>query len=177
MIGGAPRETCEALARDGLVGFSPIRRPTRELDGHLDDVMAAVEYVLRLDFVDRHRLGIMGFSRGGLLTFQAAARRPDFRAVVLMAPAPGGEDDLQQSLSEATKVSAPVLILVAENDVVQANHVQLSRMVRDALGSAGKQVELILFPPFDNDGHLMFFEIGEYWSDVHQFFAEYLAQE
>ena len=43
--------------------------------------------------------------------------------------APEGQEDLQRSLSEAAGVSAPVLILVAENDVVQANHVQLSRMV------------------------------------------------
>lgn len=37
-IGGSPQETCEALAKEGLVGFSPIGRQTRSLEGHLDDV-------------------------------------------------------------------------------------------------------------------------------------------
>ena len=63
-IGGAPSETCVALAKEGYIGFSPIRRPTKLLSGHLDDVMAAVSYVRSLPNVDKTRIGIMGFSRG-----------------------------------------------------------------------------------------------------------------
>ena len=86
-IGGAPSETCTALAKEGYVGFSPIRRPTRSLYGHLDDVMAALDYLRGLPSVDRGRMGIMGFSRGGMLTYQAATRKKDFKAVVIMATA------------------------------------------------------------------------------------------
>ena len=177
-IGGPPRETCEALAQDGYVGFSPIRRATESMAGHIDDVLAGVDYVTRLEYVDRNRLGIMGFSRGGLLTFMAATRRSSFSAVVIMAPAPGrGPNNLQQSLSDAANVTAPVLILVSENDTAPNDLVQLSHMVKDALEAAGKQATLIMYPPYGNDGHLMFFEIGDYWIDIQQFLAENLAKE
>ncbi|MFV2045556.1 MAG: prolyl oligopeptidase family serine peptidase [Anaerolineales bacterium] len=66
-IGGAPAETCGALARDGFVGFSPIRRPTASLQEHLDDVFAGVDYVKGLGYVDPDRLAVMGFSRGGMV--------------------------------------------------------------------------------------------------------------
>ena len=48
IIGGAPEETCAALAKAGFVGFSQIRRLDRPLFGHLDDVNDAVEYVKNL---------------------------------------------------------------------------------------------------------------------------------
>lgn len=116
-IGGAPEETCTALAQDGFVGFSPIRRQTISLDGHLDDVLAGADYLKNLSYVDRNRLGIMGFSRGGLLTYMASTVRSDFKAVISTAPAPAG-NTLASYLPEAWKVTAPVLILVAENDTI-----------------------------------------------------------
>ncbi|MFQ6088574.1 MAG: dienelactone hydrolase family protein, partial [Candidatus Methanofastidiosia archaeon] len=64
VIGGAPKETCEALARAGFVGFSPIRREELSLRRNLDDVFAGIKYVKKLDFVDSDLIGIMGFSRG-----------------------------------------------------------------------------------------------------------------
>ncbi len=115
IIGGAPLETCRALAASGFVGFSPIRRQTRPLHGHLDDVMAALSYVRGLDPVDPGRLGMIGFSRGGLLTFMAARSGKDLRAVVIMASALG-RGHLEAELTNADAVSAPILILVAEND-------------------------------------------------------------
>ena len=30
-------------------------------------------------------------------------------------------------------------------------------------------MEFILYPPYKNDGHRMFFEIGGYWKDVLKF--------
>jgi dienelactone hydrolase len=63
IIGGAPKETCNALMAKGFVGFSPIRRPTKPLPGHMDDVKAALAYLKTLDYVDQKRIGIMGFSK------------------------------------------------------------------------------------------------------------------
>ena len=68
IIGGAPRATCQALAASDFIGFSPIRRQTRPLHGHLDDVLAALDYVRGLNVVDPGRVGMIGFSRGGLVT-------------------------------------------------------------------------------------------------------------
>ena len=77
IIGGAPEETSQALAQEGFVGFSTIRRQTTSLDGHLDDVFAAIEFVKQLAYVDSNHIGIMGFSRGALLTFEAGIQRSD----------------------------------------------------------------------------------------------------
>lgn len=172
-IGGAPEETCESLMKEGYVGFSPLRRQTVSLEGHIDDVYAGLDYAKNLDYVDTNRIGILGFSRGGLLTFIAAIERSDFKAVVLMAPAPA-QNTLESYLDDAGKVSAPVFILVSENDLVQANHVQLANDVNNALKSAGKEVEFKMYPPYGSDGHMMFFEIGAYWTDVVAFLKKNL---
>ncbi len=173
IIGGAPRETCRALAASGFVGFSPIRRQTRPLHGHLDDVMAGLSYVRGLDAVDPQHLGMIGFSRGGLLTFMAATRGKDLRAVVIMASALG-RGHLDAELANADAVSAPILILVAENDTgsrrtMGQDLVRASRRIDRKLKAAGRPSRLIVYPPHGNDGHTLFYEVGSYWADVEKF--------
>lgn len=90
-----------------------------------------------------------------------------------MAVTPG-RGNFDELLPEANKISAPVLLLVAENDTVQANSVLGIQRLYQELESAGKQVEMIIYPPYQNDGHQMFFEIGDYWSDLRKFLIEYL---
>lgn len=165
MIGGAPEETCDALAQAGYIGFSPVRREEISLAGNLQDVMAAVDHAKGLPGADPKRIALMGFSRGGLLALWAAARRDDLKVVVLMAPAPG-RGQIDQVLDQAERVSAPVLILVAENDKSPADHAAIARAILDALAAEGKQVMLIVYPPYGSDGHRMFFKVGSYWEDV-----------
>ena len=102
-IGGSPDETCAALAKAGFVGFSPIRRPTTIGPEHLDDILAAVDYVAALPYVDRDRLGIMGFSSGGRFTYRAAVERGGFKAVIIMASSLGIGDDF-------SAIGAPILL-------------------------------------------------------------------
>lgn len=179
-IGGAPEETCRALADAGLIGFSPIRRQEKALQGNLDDVFAAVAYVRGLPAVHANRIAMMGFSRGALLTALAASRHPrDFAAVVLMAPAPPRPGTEQEFYSQAGEISAPVLLLVAENDLPQYNneqqdHVALAKRLRDSLEGAGRHARLIVYPPYGNNGHMMFFEVGDYWDHILQFLKESL---
>ena len=178
IIGGAPKETCAGLAKSGFVGFSPIRRPTRPLSGHLDDVMAAVNHVKGLPYVDRRRIGIMGFSRGGLLTYQAAARNNGFKAVVIMATAMG-RSGRGLDLGEAASINAPILVLVAENDIGSnrtfgMNILEATKKVTRALEAAGKDVRLIVYPPYGDDGHTLFFDVGDYWPDVVRFLKRHL---
>ena len=168
-VAGAPKETCDALASEGFVGFSPIRRPTNLLAGHFEDILDGVAYVAKLPYVDEERIGIMGFSRGGLLTFIIAVEKPIFNAIVIMAPSQGVDLWLDDYLPNAGYISAPVLILVSQNDTVEADHVETSQKVKDALESAGKQSELIIYPPYGNDGHQMFFDMGDYWIDIQRF--------
>ncbi|MCD4675795.1 MAG: prolyl oligopeptidase family serine peptidase [Desulfobacula sp.] len=178
IIGGAPEETCKALKKSGFVGFSPIRRPTKPLKGHMDDVMAAVSYLKSLKYVDKDRIGIMGFSRGGMLTYQAATRQNAFKAVVIMATAMG-RDGRGLNPAMATNISAPVLLLVAKNDTgsrktMGMNTVKGTKKLYNVLKEAEKDVELIIYPPHGNDGHSLFFSVGNYWEDIEAFLKQHL---
>ena len=170
-IGGDLDGTCEALAEAGYLAYSKQRRPTMSLDGHLDDVQAGLDVLQEHDDWDGSEMAILGFSRGGLLAFQAAKDQPDlFGAVVLIAPA-NAKGTLMNELLDVGSISAPVLVLVSENDLYQDDHVALAEAVRDALEAAGKDVEYIMYGPYGDDGHERFFEVGSYWTDVVDFLA------
>ena len=173
-IGGAPAQTCKALAEAGFIGFSPVLPTDTTIEENLQDARAALDYAKGLPETDPSRLAVLGFSRGGLLAFLAATERRDLKAVVLMAPAPG-KGHLQRALSRVESVSAPVLLQVAENDDAQVDHVQIAQTVHGALESQGESSRLILYPSYGNDGHRMFFEVGSYWSDIVDFLKENLS--
>ncbi len=87
-----------------------------------------------------------------------------------MAPAPGGNNNLQMTLENIAPLKASVLVMVAENDGPPGqavDHFQLSQEVSSTLREAGKTVTMILYPPFSTDGHELFFEVREpYWNDI-----------
>jgi dienelactone hydrolase len=176
-VGGDPAATAKAIARAGFVGFSPIRRNSVSLPGNIQDVIAAISYVNGLKNVDKDRLAVIGFSRGGLLAFMASTRRRDIKAVVLMAPA-AGNGALVRFLPLARNVAASTLILVARNDKGQADHVSLSQQVNTALKNARKETRLIIYPPYGRDGHLLFFQVRQpYWQDVEKFLKSHLSKD
>ncbi len=115
--------------------------------------------------------GVIGFSRGGLLAWQQAASRRDLSAVVIMAVAVNPELDLD----DAARINAPVLILVAKNDTGSKytrnrDTAQFTRKLVSALRQAGRKVRSIVYPPFQSEGHTLFFRVRpEYFSDVVQF--------
>lgn len=177
-IGGAPEETCQALAQAGWVGFSPIRREELSFEGNLADVTAGLDYLKKLDYVDPDRLAMIGFSRGGLLTFMIATQNRDLKAIVMMASAPPQQGNLKDF---AQKITAPALILVAENDTPSKlnghqNLVQLAKQMDQALQAAGQSSTLIIYPAYQPTGHLLFFQVGDYWSDVEQFLKQQLLK-
>ncbi|OHC65489.1 MAG: hypothetical protein A2040_13550 [Rhodocyclales bacterium GWA2_65_19] len=178
IIGGAPKETCAALAAAGFVGFAPIRRLTRSTAGHPEDVQAGLDYLLRLDNVDRKRIAIVGYSRGGALTFMAVARGAPVKAAVIMATAaPPPQSGF--SFDDAVNIRVPVLLLVAENDTgsrktMGQNTFDSMQRMSAALTKAGNPPRLIVYPPYGADGHEMFFEIGAYWKDVVEFLKKHL---
>jgi dienelactone hydrolase len=146
--------------------------------GHLDDVLPGLEYLLGLDYVDRNRIAMMGFSRGGALTFMAAARAVPIKAAVIMASAnPPPESGF--TLRDAVNIRVPVLLLVARNDTgprktMGQNTLEGMRRMSAALTAAGNTPKMIVYPPYNGDGHEMFFEIGAYWTDVTGFLKKYL---
>lgn len=147
-----------------------MRRQTNDLAGHIDDVLKGLDCLLAHERLEPDNVSVMGFSRGGLLTLQAAILEPSTLddGIILMAPA-DGNGALDNALDNASQIQGRVLILVSENDLTQDDHVALAYKVEDALASAGVQVELILYPAFGTDGHDRFQTVGSYWSDVMSF--------
>ena len=175
-VGGDLEATCRALAEAGYIAYSKQRRlgDSPAIAGHIDDLYEGLDALLALEGCDPDRVGIMGFSRGGLLTLQAATERPDaFRAVVTMAPA-SAKGLLDDVLEDADKIAAPVLVLVSINDLIQDDHVTLAQDVVDALEAEGKAVEQIVYDAYGDDGHERFFTVGDYWTDVTNFLATHL---
>lgn len=179
-VGGDLEGVCRSFAEIGYVAWSQRRPNSVSLDGQLDSALEGFEALRAETTVDPNRLGIIGFSRGGLLTLQAAISLGGaVRAIVLCAPAPGN-GALERSLADVAQIQAPVRIYVAENDQQTTggsvvDHVALSRMVEQALQDAGKDVELTVYPPYADDGHALFFEVREpWWSDVSGFFNQAL---
>ncbi|MED5578684.1 MAG: dienelactone hydrolase family protein [Nitrospinota bacterium] len=180
IVGGAPKETCTALAKENFVGFSPIRRKTRQLKGHLVDVIDAIQFTKKLPYVDRDRMAMMGFSRGGLLTYQIAASTNKLKAFILMAPAIG-KRRYRLRLEDANKIDSPVLLLISKNDTGSfrthgTNLLEEIKKITIALQRNKRAVKLIIYPPYESDGHTMFFRIGNYWKDIVLFLRKNLKR-
>ena len=110
-----------------------------------------------------------------MLTYQAAVQRQDLRAIVIMASAVHPSMDL----SQAGAISAPVLVLVSENDTGSRrthgrNTLNATKQLYRALKAANKDATLIIYPPYSDDGHTLFFSVGSYWKDVVKFLSSHL---
>jgi dipeptidyl aminopeptidase/acylaminoacyl peptidase/Flp pilus assembly protein TadD len=139
----------------------------------LDDVIAAVDHVVAMGVADPERLGVGGWSYGGMLTNYAITRSSRFKAAITGASeanylADYGTDhyqyiweaelglpwrnrDLWIRLSpwfDVEKVTAPTLILCGDED----RNVPLlnSEQLYQALRRLGKEVELVVYPGEDH---------------------------
>ena len=174
-VGGDLQGTCEALAEAGHLAHAQHRRAEDNMGLQLVDALTGLDTLLAHPDLDPGRVGIIGFSRGGLLTLQMAVKRAgDVHAAALMAPA-HGVDTMEETLEDVTPVDDPVLVLVAENDLIQADHVAIAGDVEAALTTAGKDVRLVVYPPYGDDGHQLFSEVRPpYWPDLLAFLASHL---
>jgi dienelactone hydrolase len=189
IVAGSPGD---ALARHGYVVLVVARRGHRGSDGttttystsansrghgktaadvmrgaeaEAEDVIAALDYLRALPFVDRERVAVGGISLGGLVTILAAAREPGFKAVISMAGGyrqterEGGADEAWPLVEAAWKkaaatITAPTLILWSQNDMQV--HVDVGRALERELRKAGKPVERKVYPGFEDNGHRLF---------------------
>ncbi len=175
-VGGNLRGTCIALAQNGYVGWCNKRTTDVSITPHISQVETALDSLINQSTIDVNNIGIIGFSRGGLLTLiTAISRYNDVKAIVTMAPA-AANNTLANTLSNASAIDDSVLILVAENDTSQDNHVQLALDVKNAL-STSADIRHIEYPPYDedgngivnslDDGHMLFDKVQPpYWNDM-----------
>jgi carboxymethylenebutenolidase len=132
------------------------RRMVELQEAEVDDVVAALNYLKSLPFVDRERIAISGCSYRGIQTLLAGERDLGVKALVPFAPgAISWERDpvLQDRLKQAVdRARAPIFLLQAENDFNLAPSRELSKEAKK------KQVDFQakVYPAFGSshdDGH------------------------
>lgn len=161
---------CQTLADNGYFVFAPIRQSgRRNLGGHKREVDRAIDYVKNLPDVDPSRIGLMGFSRGGLLTLMVAVERSDLKALVILAPAPG-RGHFARAVRQVSSINAPVLLLVEESDDQEI--LDDFEMLSRSLTELGKKRRIKKYNR--GGGHRLFYTVGYYWDDVHSFLKESL---
>ena len=191
------------LARAGYIVFVPERRGYGNSDGlklrdevgrdqsrvvtrlyaETEDVLAAIAYLRTVPSADTNRLGIMGWSFGGIVTMFATSHSAAFAAAVDQA---GGaltwdsNPHVRKALVEAAESSTtPTLFMVARNDRTTSSITTLAEIFKDR----GIPQQVLIYDAFTPNrgawaapGHALFSEQGTHvWeSDLLQFLGSYL---
>ncbi|MDW8426860.1 MAG: prolyl oligopeptidase family serine peptidase [Meiothermus sp.] len=145
----------------------------------LSDQLAGVAYLKNLPFVDSGRIGVYGWSFGGIQTLLAAERSESgYKAAVSCAGAAQtwpASPDLRTRLTEAAqKAAVPLFLLQAQNDHSLAAIEGLSEVLR----RNGKPHQARVYPAFGatpQQGHEFCVQGSEIWGpEVFAFFAQHL---
>jgi dienelactone hydrolase len=163
-------------------------RMVARLDEETDDVLAAVDFLRTQAFVDGKRLGVMGWSFGGIVTMFAVSRSSAFAVAVDQAGGAltwNGNPDVRAALTAAAqKSTTPTLLQVAENDRTTDSITTVAKI----LEKRGVPHRMVIYPPFaagasrsfgtGAPGHMVFAERGmSVWSaDVLEFLGRYLTR-
>lgn len=141
--------------------------------GELDDALRVTQWLSGQLFVNRSRMGLLGFSLGGLLAACTVARTNTYKTLALLAPTternlariaksrvdergrlivgayemhPQFIDDLMTLDCVEDVVKNPRPTLLVQGDADQAVPPPISQQFVDAMCHAGQQVEHILMP-------------------------------
>jgi carboxymethylenebutenolidase len=154
------------------------------MEEEADDVLAAADYGATLPFVDPERIGVAGYSFGGIVAILAIARNKVFKVALDQA---GGSlswkksPDLRKAMTAAIgKVKIPVMFMDAKNDATTDSVTTLAA----AMQKAGRPLEIKIYPAFTPTrnpgdipaGHLIFSDQGvDIWrQDALRFFNKVL---
>jgi carboxymethylenebutenolidase len=158
------KDVCRRFAKAGYVALAPdlfVRAgdPSKTTDMKvvmdivraqpeaqvLSDTNASLNYLKAQAFADMKRLGATGFCWGGGATWRDCETFPDFKAgVAWYGPLKPGPYPRTAPLDGVKDLKCPVLGLYGGQDkgIPQAD----IDAMRDALKSAGKQAEIIVYP-------------------------------
>ena len=136
------------------------------MDIHMRDVMGAVQYLEKLPFVDRNRIGVAGCSFGGSLTVFAAERNLSIRAAVNFAGAAvswkQSPDLRQRMLGSVRAAKVPIFFIQAENDF----DLDPSRVLSQEMERLKKPHQLKIYPVHGStarEGHDFCTTGGKVW--------------
>lgn len=125
-------------------------------DVEVSDVIAGLDYLKSLSFVDPSRIAVSGCSYGGIQTLLAGERDTGVRALVPFAPAAMSWDknvDIHDRLLRAVDLAkAPVFLIQAENDY----NLGPSRALAKEANKKHKDFQSKVYPAFgksNQDGH------------------------
>jgi len=142
-----------------------------------EQVLQVVDYAKRLPEIDASRIVAIGQSYGGATTIALASRNPaGLVAAINFAGGGGGDPETRPGepcesfrLAEmfaayGTTARVPTLWIYTENDrFFGPKH---ARSWHEAFRSRGGSGELVMMPPFGQDGHLLFARGLEVWKPV-----------
>ena len=153
------------------------------LQAETDDVLAGIDYLRGLSYVDTKRLAVMGWSFGGVVSMLAAARSAAFLAAVDQAGGAltwDGNSHMRSALiAAAEKSTVPTLFMVARNDRTTASVTTLA----DVFKKRHVPHQLVIYEPFTPSqagraapGHALFSSQGaSLWeNDVIEFLGRYV---
>jgi dienelactone hydrolase len=160
-------------------------RIMQRLEEETDDVMAGVDHLRTLEFVDAKRLAIMGWSFGGIVTMLASSRGTTFAAAVDQAGGAlswDGSAPMRAALTAAARrTTTPTLLQVASNDRTTDSITTLAAILDERRVPS----RAIVYPPFTPrdrglpiaPGHMVFSAQGTaVWErDVLDFLGRYLG--
>lgn len=140
---------------------------------HLSDGLAGIAFLRGLPQVDVHRIAVVGHSFGGQLSLLEAERDPLVRAVVAFGPGAGSWTSSpllrQRLIMAARKITAPVMILHAQNDF----STEPGKVLDAERTRLGKPSALKIYPPFGRtaeEGHNFLYSEPSIWeADVFGF--------
>ena len=149
-----------------------------QLVAQVDDVSAALTYLVGLPEIDRSRVVVAGCSYGGIETVLASERDLAVRASVDFAGAAEswGNPILRTRLTDAVdRARVPIFFLQAMNDYNTAP----SRFLSDEMARIGKPYQVKIYPPYGttvDDAHGGFCtNAPEVWgTDVLAFLRTYI---
>lgn len=157
-----------ALTDSGYVAIAPIR------PADIGFFFAAINrgtmsYLKQRSDVDSDRIGMIGFSKGGYMTLEAASRMPELKTVVAMSPA---RPRSSLSKEELAKIKAPVFVTLGKKELSDEIGQTTLHSVVYTLEDLKKNVEFKC--EYEGD-HQWFYRVRpEYWRDIISFLNKYL---
>ena len=143
------------------------------LDDELHDVMAAVSAMRAHPHIDSVKIAVSGSSRGGILSFLAAAEDTALRAAINFSGAARQWTNhfrlREKILKAASCISQPIFLAQAANDFNPAATVELA----EELARLGKDHDCHIYPPWGTsaaEGHMFELNGSAIWgTDVRRF--------